>query len=110
MSCEDLIFVGMNVFVKDHESVLYGSVLTEYREIGSITVKYIYDNGNVQLSNGGMCINLHKSNLIPTLDDNILDILKRKEDEKAHLELEIMGIKDFINKTINTKVAESEIA
>ena len=99
MTCEDLCYVGMKVKVINAESMLYGDLLDEYNALGYIEITDIFENGNVRLSNGELWINCHKSNLIPIVEENILNVLDRKIKESKRIDKEIRDIKDFINDT-----------
>lgn len=104
MTCEDLCFVGMRVKIKDAEKRLYGTILDEYNEIGTMVVTDIFESDNVQLSNGGLYVNYHRSCLIPTIDENILETLNKKIKEGEQVKKEISDIKSFINHTINEQL------
>ena len=101
MTCEDLCYVGMKVKVVNVENKLYGSLLDDYNALGYIKITNIFENGNVQLSNGDLWINYHKSDLIPIVDENILNVLDRKIKESKRIDKEIRDIKDFINDIIS---------
>ena len=101
MTCEDLCYVGMKVKVVNVEARLYGTLLDEYNALGYIEITDIFENGNVRLSNGDLWINYHKSDLIPIVDENILNVLDRKIKESKRIDKEIRDIKDFINDTIS---------
>ena len=106
MTCEDLCYVGMKVKVVNVEARLYGTLLDEYNALGYIEITDIFENGNVRLSNGDLWINYHKSDLIPIMDENILNVLDRKIKESKRIDKEIRDIKDFINDTISKSLNE----
>ena len=106
MTCEDLCYVGMKVKVVNVENKLYGSLLDDYNALGYIKITDIFENGDVWLSNGGLRINYHKSDLIPIVEKDILNVLDRKIKESKRIDKEIRDIKDFINDTISKSLSQ----
>lgn len=101
----DLIYKGMYVTLDDWENRLYGSLLEDYQDFKRLMVGVVYEDGTVQLTSGGLCVNFHKEVIHRYNEDiDILQVLRNKKNERDSLSKEIGDIENYIKEACNKEL------